>query len=109
SGTTRGQTSCLNGGGRCTLPEHLRGGNDAHPYRAHVRIECIIGQCPGWMELVMLRRDGTLLHRPENDGPFYRCNRVGCHYHEHPRGLHEFSSEWIRDTSESPKRHIAGE
>ena len=87
----------------------LTGGDDTHPYRAHVSIECIIGQCPGRMGLVILRPDGTLLQRPDNEGPFYLCDRVGCYYHDHPRGLHELNSEWIQDTNVSPKRHIAGE
>ena len=90
----------------------VTGGDDAHPYRAHVDIECVIGQCPGRMRLNMLRADGTLLQRPFNDGPHYRCNRVGCLYHTHPRGLHELSSDWIADASAPKKRteiKVAGE
>lgn len=49
------------------------------------------------MSLVIFRQDGTLLERPFNDGPYYRCNRVGCHYHDHPRGLHEINTRWVTD------------
>ena len=82
----------------------LWGGDDARPFRAHVSIDCFIGECPGQMGLNMLRPDGTLLQRPYNDGPFYRCNRVGCYYHDHPRGLHEINSDWIRDMDAPKKR-----
>jgi hypothetical protein len=54
--------------------------------------------------LNILRPDGTLLQRPHNDGPFYRCNREGCYYHDHPRGLHELNSEWICDANTERKR-----
>lgn len=82
----------------------IRDGDDARPFLAHVSIPCIITRCPGLMQLNTLRADETLLQRPFNDGPFYRCNRVGCHYHNHPRGVHEFNSEWICDTSAQRKR-----
>ncbi len=81
----------------------LWGGDDARPYRAHVSIDCIVGECPGRMQLNMLRADGTLLQRPFNDGPYYRCNRVGCYYSTHLRGLHTLNSEWVRDAS-APKK-----
>jgi hypothetical protein len=48
------------------------------------------------MTLVLFREDGVFLQRPFNDGPYYRCERAGCFFHDHPRGLHEFNSEWIR-------------
>lgn len=82
----------------------LWGGDDAQPFRALQAISCIIGQCPGLMLLNILGEDGALLARPFNDGPYYRCNRVGCYYHEHPRGLHELNSTWIRDTNAPKKR-----
>jgi len=82
----------------------IQGGDDATPFRAHVSIGCIVGECPGEMRLNMLRGDGALLQRPYNDGPYYRCNRVGCYYHDHPRGLHELNSEWVRDTHAPKKR-----
>lgn len=85
------------------MRDNVYGGDDAQPFRAHTSMPCIIGQCPGRMMLNILRNDGTLLERPYNDGPYYRCDRVGCYYHEHPRGLHELNSEWVRD-AHRPKK-----
>jgi hypothetical protein len=82
----------------------LWGGDDARPFRAHISIDCLITQCPGRMELNMLRADGTLLQRPFNNGPFYRCTRVGCYYQDHPRGLHTLNSEWVRDVNVPKKQ-----
>jgi hypothetical protein len=81
------------------LSVNISGGNDAHPFRAQQSIPCLIGECPGKMRLVILRADGTLLQRPFNDGPHYRCNRVGCHYHDNPRGLHELNTNWVNDAA----------
>lgn len=79
------------------MSKQVWGGDDAHPFRAQKFIPCLIGECPGLMHLVIFRPDGTLLQRPCNDGPHYRCERVGCFYHDNPRGLHELNSRWIRD------------
>lgn len=76
----------------------LQSGEDVHPVRAKWFIPCLIGECPGQMQLHLRRRDGAFLQRPYNDGPYYTCMREGCHYHTHPRGLHEIHHDyWIRD------------
>jgi hypothetical protein len=49
------------------------------------------------MALVIFRQDGALLERPFNDGPYYKCNRVGCYHHEHARGLNEINTRWVTD------------
>lgn len=77
------------------------GGDQTHPARAQMFIPCLINQCMtdgrrSRMQLILWREDGALLERPYNDGPYYRCEREGCYYRDHPRGLHEISSEWIR-------------
>ena len=83
---------------------NIGGGEGAHPFRAQQIIPCLVGECPGHMALVIFRQDGTLLERPFNDGPYYRCTRVGCHYHDHPRGLHEINTAWITDAHRPGKR-----
>ena len=86
------------------MSDELTGGHDAHPFKAQQEIECLIGECPGRMRLTIFRNDGTLLSRPFNDGPYYKCNRVGCHYHDNPRGLHEINTGWITDAHRPGKR-----
>jgi hypothetical protein len=81
----------------------IHGGDDAHPFRAKVFMDCIIGECPGKMQLLWLRKDGTLLQRPFNEGPVYKCMRPGCYYNKHPRGVHTLNREWIRD-ADAPRK-----
>ena len=97
----------------------LVGGGDAQPYKAKVFIPCLINQCMvpdpaggerrSRMQLITLRGDGALLQRPFNDGPHYKCERVGCEYHDHPRGLHELSSKWIRDADRWERKRKDGD
>lgn len=80
---------------------------DAHPVRAKMFVPCPVTHCivrmpNGYerhsrMQLHLIGRDGRQLIRPYNDGPYYQCERAGCEFHRHPRGLHEMNSEWIRD------------
>ena len=87
----------------------IDGGEQTHPYKAPAETDCFIGACLGRMRLVMLRPDGTLLQRPDNDGPVYRCNRVGCYYHAHPRGVHEINPERLRGSGREKLEQEHGE
>ena len=80
---------------------------DAHPVKAKMLIPCPVTHCTvtmpngftrhSRMQLHLFDAKGHQLVRPYNDGPYYQCEREGCWFHDHPRGLHEFNSEWIRD------------
>ena len=93
--------------GAVEMTEQIYGGDDAQPVRAKWFIPCFVTGCyvmdrdgneiRSQMQLQLRRRDGVMLRRPFNDGPAYKCERVGCYFHEHPRGLHEINGEWIRD------------
>jgi hypothetical protein len=89
-------------------------------FKAPMFHECIIGECcvvtsdgnerRSMMQLHIQRKDGTLLQRPFNDGPYYKCERPGCQIHEHPRGLHELNSRWVRDGGRNePKKQTGDE
>jgi len=89
-------------------------------YKAPLFHECIIGECRvvtsegnerrSMMQLNLTGADGTWLQRPDNEGPFYQCERPGCYYHDHPRGLHELNTGWIRDAHRiEPKRQTGDE
>jgi hypothetical protein len=80
---------------------------DAHPVKAKMLIPCPVTHCTvtmpngftqhSRMQLHLYGPDGHMLRRPYDDGPYYRCEREGCEFRKHPRGLHEMNSEWIRD------------
>lgn len=84
----------------------VKGGYDADPFRAKVFIPCLVSQCMvpdpaggerrSRMQLITLRGDGALLQRPFNEGPYYKCERVGCYYRDNPRGIHEISTDYLR-------------
>jgi hypothetical protein len=82
----------------------LNDGEQVHPFRAKQFIPCPITHCPGKWHLYTFYKDGRVLERPFNDGPFYRCDREGCYWHDHIRGVHELNSEWVRDDHEGPKK-----
>ncbi|MCP4898901.1 MAG: hypothetical protein GY906_18165 [bacterium] len=96
----------------------VSGGNAI--FKAPMFHECIINQCHvvtsegnerrSMMQLHIQRLDGVMLQRPFNDGPYYKCERRGCHYREHPVGLHELNSRWVRDGGKNePKKQVGDE
>jgi len=88
-------------------------------FKAPMFHECIISECHvitpdgnerrSMMQLHIQRPDGTMLQRPFNDGPYYKCERPGCQIHEHPRGLHELNSRWVRDSGKTEIKRKTGD
>lgn len=85
--------------------KNIDGGEDAHPFRAQQVIDCPVTHCSvprgdgtmrhSKLNLIVQLKDGTILQRPYNDGPFYVCEREGCEWYKHPRGVHELNIQWV--------------